>query len=66
MPDSLVDSIDSFFDLIFDNLSLLSLFVRIETLQILATFTILLFSFKYTYKIVMWLIKKIPFIHIQD
>ena len=62
MPQSLINSINNFIDLIFENLSLLSFFIRPNTLRILIPLVIFLIGFKYGYKIVIWLIHKIPFI----
>ena len=65
MPNDLENSINTFLDLIFDNLSLLGFFVRPITLKILIPLIILGITFKYTYKIVIWIVKKLPFINIK-
>lgn len=62
MPNDLINSINSFFSMVFDNLCLLSFFIRPTTLKILIDLMIFLIGFKYSYKIIMWLIKKIPFL----
>lgn len=62
MPDELVNSINTFLNLIFDNLSLLGFFIRPITLKILIPLIIFVLNFKYIYKVVIWLIHKIPFI----
>ena len=62
VPNDLINSINSFFSMVFDNLSLLSFFIRPTTLKILIDLMIFLIGFKYSYKIIMWLIKKIPFL----
>lgn len=62
MPQNLINSINNFIDLVFENLGLLSFFIRPATLKILIPLTIFIISFKYIYKIVIWLIGKIPFI----
>lgn len=59
-PETLVSSINSFFDLIFSNLSLLSFFVRIETIQIIIPLFILVYNFEHIYKFIMWIVRKIP------
>lgn len=64
-PQELKNSIDSFFDLIFGNLSMLGFFVRPITLKIVIPLLIIVINFKYIYKISMWLIKKIPFLNIK-
>lgn len=65
VPDTLVDSINSFLNLIFDNLSLLGFFVRPTTLKILVPLIIIVINFKYIYKFIMWFLKKLPFINIK-
>lgn len=65
MPDELVNSINTFLNLIFDNLTLLGFFIRPTTLKILIPLIIFIINFKYIYKIVIWLIRKLPFINIK-
>lgn len=62
MPDELVNSINTFLNLIFNNLSLLGFFIRPITLKILIPLIVFVLNFKYIYKVVIWLIHKIPFI----
>lgn len=64
-PDSLKNSINSFLDLIFNNLTFLGFFVRPSTLKIVIPLAIFMFNFKYIYKLTMWIIKKIPFLNIK-
>lgn len=64
-PAELKNSINSFLDLIFDNLSLLGFFVRPITLKIIIPLLIIVINFKYIYKFSMWLIKKIPFLSLK-
>lgn len=61
LPDNLHNSISSFFDLIFENATLLGLFVRIDTLKVLLPIVIVIMSFDKLYKFTMWIIKKLPF-----
>ena len=65
VPDSIISSINSFFNLIFDNLSLLGFFIRPTTLKILVPLIIIVINFKYIYKFIMWFLKKLPFINIK-
>lgn len=65
VPDTIVDSINTFFNLIFNNLSLLGFFVRPTTLKILVPLVIVVINFKYIYKFIMWFLKKLPFINIK-
>ena len=64
-PEGLTSSIDSFFSLIFDNLSLLGFFIRPTTLKIAIPILILLINFEQVYKLTMWIIRKIPFLGIK-
>lgn len=65
IPSEISNSINSFLDLIFDNLSLLGFFVRPMTLKIVIPILIILLNFDLIYKIVMWLVRKIPFFNIK-
>lgn len=64
-PDELKNSINSFFDLVFNNLSFLGFFIRPSTLTIVIPLILFIFNFKYIYKLTMWIIKKIPFINLK-
>lgn len=59
-PESLVNSLNTFFDLIFDNLSLASFFIRIETVKIIVPLFLAAYNFEYIYKFIMWIVRKIP------
>ena len=52
-------------NLIFDNLSLLGFFIRPTTLKIIIPLCIAAISFKYVYKVIIFVIKKIPFLNIN-
>lgn len=61
MPDTLVNSINYVLDIIFNNsVSILSLFVRINTFKIAVPVVIALMNLDKIYSLVMWVIKKIP------
>ena len=64
-PEDLVRSMDSFFSLIFDNLSLLGFFVRLDTVKVLIPLVIVVMNFEDIYAFIMWLLRKIPFIGIE-
>lgn len=64
-PEELTNSINSFLDLIFENLSLLGLFIRPVTFQAVIYILISLYTFKILYKVIFWIIKKIPFLNIK-
>lgn len=65
IPDELVNNINEFLNLIFDNLSLLGFFIRPTTLKILIPLIVFVLTFKYIYRIVMWLLRKLPFLDIE-
>ncbi len=64
-PESLTNSIDTFLNLIFDNISLLGFFVRPLTISIVVPVLIILINFEDVYKFVMWILRKIPFLGIE-
>lgn len=64
-PEELTSSINSFLDLIFNNLTLVGFFIRPATLTICIPILIILLNFERVYKFTMWLLRKIPFINIQ-
>lgn len=64
-PPELQNNINSFLDLIFDNLDFLGFFVRPTTLSIVIPLLLFLFNFKYIYKFSMWIIRKIPFLSMK-
>ena len=64
-PSDLVDSMNSFFSLIFDNLPLLGFFVRLDTVKILIPLVIVVINFEDIYAFVMWILRKIPFIGVE-
>ena len=61
-PVRLSSSIDTFLNLIFDNVTLLGFFIRPLTLTSVVPILIILLNFDYVYKIIMWILRKIPFL----
>lgn len=59
-PAELTNTINSFLDLIFNNLTLLGFFIRPITLQISIPILIILLNFDNLYKLTMWILRKIP------
>lgn len=64
-PDQLTNSIDSFLDLIFDNLNLLGFFIRPITLTVAIPILIILLNFDQVYRLTMWILRKIPFLNMK-
>lgn len=65
LPDELIASLNTFFDLIFENLSLIGFFVRPATFKLLVPLALILINFKHIYNITMWILRKIPFLNIE-
>lgn len=64
-PEGFTSSINSFLDLIFDNLTLLGFFIRPLTIQIAVPILIALLNFDNLYKLTMWILRKIPMLNIK-
>lgn len=64
-PSELMESINKFLDLIFNNLTLLGFFIRPVTLQISIPILIVLLNFDNLYKLTMWILRKIPMLNIK-
>lgn len=64
-PESLSGSIDSFLSLVFDNLSLLGFFIRPATIRLVVPILLIVINFELIYKLVMWIVRKLPFISVQ-
>ena len=60
VPASLSNTVNTYLNYIFNNLDILSFFVRVSTLQTIFKLFIAVYIFKYTFKIVMFIIHKIP------
>lgn len=65
LPTFLTDSLDSFFDIVFSNISALGFFVRPLTLQILVPLAIIVLNFDKIYDAIMWVLRKIPMLGIE-
>lgn len=59
-PQDILNSLNIVFDTIFNNLDLLGLFVRIDTIKTLVPLLIVAINFEHIYHFVMWIVKKIP------
>ena len=60
LPESITGSIDRVMTVIFENVGLLGIFVRISTIKILVPLVIIVVNFEHIYHFVMWIIKKLP------
>lgn len=59
-PENAQKAIDTYLGYVFDNLDFLSFFINVSTLKTISLIAIVLFSFEHIYKIMMWIVRKIP------
>lgn len=64
VPDSARTAINTYLGYVFDNLSFISFFVNVSTLKIVALIAIALIVFERLYKILLWILHKIPMLNI--
>lgn len=64
-PQDVINNINSFLDLIFNNLRLLGFFIRPTTLKIAIPLLLIIINFDLIYKVAMWVIRKIPFLNMS-
>lgn len=60
LPSDLVEGANGFINLIFDNVGLLGLFVPISTIKVVVPLILLIVNFDKIYRLVIWILKKIP------
>lgn len=60
LPDSISNGINSFLDIIFNNIGMLGIFVPISTIKIVIPLVIVIMNLDHIYKLSMFIIKKIP------
>ena len=65
LPEELLSAIDTFFDMIFTNASVVGFFIRPATLTILLPVLIIILNFEKVYKLTMWILKKIPILNMK-
>lgn len=65
IPDSIRTGVFNFIDLIFDNVGLLGVFVPINTLKTIIQLVLVIEVVEIAYFVVIWVLKKIPFINIS-
>ena len=61
-PEQLITSLNYILDVIFDNLELLDIFIRIDTIKVVVPILIALVNLDKIYSIIIWFINKIPFL----
>ncbi len=60
-----LNSIDHVINIIFDNLSLLGIFIRLNTIKILFPIVLVVINLEYIIKIIIWILGKIPGLNIH-
>lgn len=65
MPDSLITALDEFMGLIYMGANLVALFLPMDTVRILIPIVIAIINFDKILKIVIFVLKKIPFLGIE-
>lgn len=66
LPESILNGLNNFLDLIFNNVGLLGLFIPISTIKVVVPLIIVIINFDKIYKLVMWVLKKIPVFGVKD
>ena len=59
-PESLVNAMDYFFDMVFSHLDFLGFFVNISTLKMVSVVAIAIWTLDHAYHFLMWILHKLP------
>lgn len=65
LPESILNGLNNFLDLIFNNSGLLGLFIPIPTIKVVVPLVLLIINFDKIYKLTLWVLNKIPIIDID-
>lgn len=65
VPDKIYNSVNGFINLIFSYCGLLGVFVDLDLIKTLIPLLIIVINFEYIYRLVLWVIRKIPFLNIN-
>lgn len=65
IPATISNGIDTFLNLIFNNVGLLGIFVPIDTIKVVIPLAIAIANFDHIYKFFIWIINKVPNIDID-
>lgn len=65
MPEEVTSVIDDFFDIIFAGVNIFNFFVPLNFVAILIPIVIAILNFDKIYKLIMWVLRKIPFIGVE-
>ena len=64
-PSDFLNSVNYVLDVIFSNLNLLGIFIRIDTIKITVPVLIAILNFDRIYMMIKWIINKIPFVDLD-
>lgn len=59
-PSSLETTFNHVIDIIFSNLQFLGMFIRLDTIKLLIPLIVFVVNFEFFYRLIMWIIAKIP------
>lgn len=65
LPDTIINAIDSFFNLIWQGVHLVSFFLPMDTVKVLIPIVIAIVNFDKIWKLIMFIVRKIPFLDIK-
>lgn len=65
MPSAVTTPIESIIDLIFDNAGIIGIFVSIDLIKVLVPLIIIVINFDEIYRVIVWIVKKIPILNIE-
>ena len=65
MPQPIVSAVNDFIDLIFGGISLLNFFIPVSYLATFVLIAIAVENFEKIYSFVMWVLRKVPFLHMS-
>ena len=60
VPESLITYVDQFLDLIFSNSGIVGFFLPMDVVKIALPLAIVIINFDYIYKMIMWIVRKLP------
>ena len=60
-----INSINNFLDLIFNNAGLVGLFLPLDLVKVILPLVLIVINFNYIYGLILWVLKKIPFINVN-
>lgn len=65
IPENTLENVYDFLDLIFSYTSFLNVLFSVDAIKILFPILITVISIKYSYMVLMWVVRKVPFIGIR-